>query len=681
MLFALFFSLVEVSVAKPSFQIIPKPQKMVNLKKDAWNYTELRQLVLSEGVQRPIMGPMLDLLSEEKQKGKQLVLKLVNKGVPESEEGYHLNINEKGATISARHPKGLFYGCQTLEQIMEDGRDFMIPVPCMEIEDYPAISYRAVHLDTKHHLDRIEYYYQMIDKLAYYKINAVIWELEDKLRYSRHPEIAASNAISKQEMKAICRYAIERNVEISPLVQGLGHAPFILKHHWELREDPKSDWEFCPTNPETYDFLFDMYRDAIEAMPYGRYLHVGGDEIKAIGVDNRCKATGKNAFELQMEWLKRVTSYAESLGRTTIFWDDMPLKYGGVWKLATGKQSEEEVKKLWEKNTLEQSVHLFPKSCIFMRWNYFDPTQPGHQRILKWYKDSGLRVMAATAASAGDSPFIPRDDTRSGYIQNFSKLVYENKLEGILATAWDDGSPHLETVWRGYIAQGDFGWNPNGRTIEEFKKVHAQREYGIEADKNRTAFIKELEEAFFFFDGALVEKGRRNPAWGATSFTLISLPQEGSQGEWSKKYSAKIERAQREEKRYHVLKKEIETTLKQAKRNRYTLQVYQQLNELQHYPTSLILAISAYDQARTETERLSALNGLKDQCNHFIVMRENLENVFSQTRFLSQPEGYVEDFNHHSHLASKTLNFDWMYYYEIPLLEKLQKWMDKQNKK
>ena len=136
---------------------------------------------------------------------------------------------------------------QTLEQLMEDSRDFNILIPAMLIIDYPAISYRAVHFDVKHHLDRMEYYYQEIDKLARYKINAVIWELEDKLRYTRRPEIGAPNAISKQEMQALCRYAKERNIEITPLVQGLGHAGFILKHHWELRENPDSDWEFCPS--------------------------------------------------------------------------------------------------------------------------------------------------------------------------------------------------------------------------------------------------------------------------------------------------------------------------------------------------------------------------------------------------------------------------------------------------
>ncbi|MFQ9021081.1 MAG: hypothetical protein ACLR6J_06345 [Parabacteroides merdae] len=57
-------------------------------------------------------------------------------------------------------------------------------------------------------------------------------------------------------------------------------------------------------------------------------------------------------------------------------------------------------------------------------------------------------------------------------MKGFSQLVADNQLEGILATAWDDGSPHLEAVWRGFIAQGEFGWNPSARDIEARLKKH-----------------------------------------------------------------------------------------------------------------------------------------------------------------------------------------------------------------
>lgn len=183
-----------------------------------------------------------------------------------------------------------------------------------------------------------------------------------------------------------------------------------------------------------------------------------------------------------------------------------------------------------------------------MRWNYKDATQPGHQRILQWYHDKGLKVMGATAASCGSSPFIPRENSLAGYIKGFSKLVAQNQLEGILATAWDDGSPHSETVWRGYIAQGEYGWNPTARTVEAFKAAHAQREFGFHPNDNHMAFLDELEQEAFFFDDALVNSGRRNPAWGTTDFTLISLPDPDAPGAWSRTYQQKIAQAKVETK-------------------------------------------------------------------------------------------------------------------------------------
>ena len=657
------------------FQLLPQPQSVEVLAGKEFMYDELTFVSVVPGTPVPVLGALTDVLPRSGRAGKGLFLQLSEQNVPDSPEGYVLEVNGKGVTVTARTEAGLFYGCQTLEQLLEDSRDFGREIPQMKITDYPAIAYRAVHLDTKHHLDRMEYYYRMVDRLARYKVNAIIWELEDKLRFTRRPEVAAPNAIGKQEMQALCRYAKERNVEISPLVQGLGHAGFILKHHWELRENPASDWEFCPSDPRTYEVQFDLYLDALEAMPYGKYLHVGGDEITAIGVDERCKATGKTAFELQMIWLKKVCQFAVDHGRVPIFWDDMPLKYAGIWELVLSDKSEEEVAKAWNTDKLDKAVDLFPKECVYMRWKYEDATAPAHQRLLKWYHDKGLKVMGATAAAAGDSPFMPRRNSRSEYVKGFNRLVAENHLEGILATSWDDGSPHLETVWRGFIAQGEFGWNPSARDIETFKRVHAQREYGFRPEDNRMAFLDELEKAVFFFDGALVTSGRRNPAWGTTAFTLMELPDKAKPGTWSELYKDKITQARIEAGRYEKITEGIKAAKAEALRNRYTLQVYEQTNNLQNYPVRLILALNAYDTAKDEAAQKIALSEVAEVCDYFDAMRANLESVYSETRFMQQPEGFVSDLNHHNHLSSKTYNSDWWYYYEIPMVRKVRAWM------
>lgn len=663
---------------KEAFQIIPTPQDIELKGGKGLDYRELTYIKTENGASVPVMGALLNGLPYAAKEGIPLILRISQENVPNSEEGYLLEVFANKIVISAKTMKGLFYGCQTLEQLMEDSRDFRMPIPAMTITDYPAISYRAVHFDVKHHLDRMEYYYRAIDRLARYKINAIIWELEDKLRYPRRPEVAAGNAISKQEMQAICRYAQERNVEISPLVQGLGHAGFILKHHWELRENPSSDWEFCPTNPKTYEFQFDLYRDALEAMPHGRFLHIGGDEIMAIGIDERCKATDKSAFELQMGWLRKVCDFAKSNGRIPIFWDDMPLKYGGLWDMVHGDNDTDDLQ--WDTQKLDSVIDLFPKDCVYMRWNYRDATRPGHQRILKWYHDKGLRVMAATAASSGNSPVLPREDTKAGYIKGFSRLVAQNQLEGILATSWDDGSPHLETVWRGYIAQGEFGWNPEGRTVEEFKKAHAQREFGFRPADQHMQFLDELEEALYFYDGALVVAGCRNPASGVphTLISLIELPDRDKPGEWSRIYKEKIDKAFQESKRFVTIDEGVKTAKMYALRGRYALDIYEQINYLQNYSTRLLLALYRYDTADSEADRKTALRRVCDECVYFRVMRKSLEEVYSKTRFMQNPNGYILDMNGHNHLAAKTNNSDWMYYYEIPMVAKVEKWLKKQ---
>ncbi|MDE7134513.1 MAG: glycoside hydrolase, partial [Rikenellaceae bacterium] len=293
---------------------------------------------------------------------------------------------------------------------------------------------------------------------------------------------------------------------------------------------------------------------------------------------------------------------------------------------------------------------------------------------LQWYHNKGLKVMGATAASYGNSPFMPRENSLASYIKDFSRLVAENRLEGILSTAWDDGSPHPETVWRGYIAQGEYGWNPTARSVEAFKTAHAQREYGFHPNDNRMTFLDELEQEAYFFDNALVDAGRRNPAWGTTSFTLIGLPDPTAPGAWSRTYQSKIEQAKTEAKRHAKICQGIKEAKQHALRNRYTLEIYEQNNHLFNFPPRLILALHYYDTAANDTDRQTALQQINKVCDDFSTLRKQLEETYSQTRFMQQPEGYIADQNHHNHLAAKTNNSDWWYYYEIPMVRKTRTW-------
>src|SRR5690606_11573314 len=137
-----------------------------------------------------------------------------------------------------------------------------------------------------------EYVESYIRDMARFKINMIVWEWEDKLAYTSHPEIGAPGAFTVAEMQAVTRYARRFHIELVPSVQGLGHVSFILNWppHAQWREIASSNWEFCPLKEGSYDLLFDLWEEAIKATPGSRYIHIGSVETYELGLCDQCKA-------------------------------------------------------------------------------------------------------------------------------------------------------------------------------------------------------------------------------------------------------------------------------------------------------------------------------------------------------------------------------------------------------
>lgn len=413
-------------------------------------------------------------------------------------------------------------------------------------------------------------------------------------------------------------------------------------------------------------------------MPYGKYLHVGGDEVSQIGSDERCKATGKTPFELQLEWLNKVCDFAVANGRTPIFWDDMPFKFAGLWYPINFDLSDEETRRLMDFTMVDEVIDRFPKECVYMRWFYGDATLLGNQLVLDWYAKSGLKVMAATAASEGTCVLIQTPDGRLPYIKGFSEITAERKtFEGIFATAWDDTSAHLKTVERSYIAQGEFGWNPTGRTVEEFKTAHARREFGL--TRPDMEFITDMEAMRPFYDAALVTAGHRNPASPWRSSRSSTCPIRHAPGSVERDFC----RTPRFGKGVHAVVRtrlrNARTRRKRALRNRYTLEIYDCTNDMLYFPARVFLALEKYDKA-SGAAREQALAELSDLCGYFYDLRRDVLDSYSKTRFMSNAEGFVAGNSHHRHLASRTNNGDWVFWFELPMVRKIEAWVAEQRK-
>ena len=714
-IFLLFASLNRLLADKlPSpFVILPQPHNIILLKGQGLEPGTLQFLILKGEFRRPVMGDLLSQLTIGKSTGKgslSLILDKSIKSLP-SEEGYIMTISQDKVEIMSTGEAGLFYGCQSLEQLLEDARDYKKAVPSCKITDYPALSYRAVHFDVKHHLDHMNYYYESMDRLARYKINAVVFEFEDKLRYQRQPLVGAPQSITIDEMAALTRYARERHIEITPLVQGLGHATFILKHeqYAGLRELAWNKWAFCPLNEGTYQVLFDLYRDAIAATPGSKYLHIGGDEIGNIGLCPRCKpmADKEGMLSLSLYWLKRVCEFAKENGRIPIFWDDMPLKFGGVYESTyMDRMTASDATKAWEKGTpkLDSLLKDFPKNCVYMRWNYSMARQPGNILALDWYRNRGLKAMVATATNDEGGMLFQADERNNGMassgivsIRSFIQLAAEKNISGVLCTAWDDKSPHMENYWRGFIAAAEYSWSPDGRTLEEYDNAWLQREFGITMP-DYIQFNNQLRKGSvlwyeaFFRRGSLLDdnnalqsltqiehwlspvEGREKIQFDYTS-KLIELPDLNSPGTWSIKYKNRLDRALVEVTNYKVLSERLIDLYNISKRNRYYWSLSSALYNLQITAPGLLLALKESDSA-DKTQQISGLEDVKKAMNEFQQAWKNVEEVYSQTRFVSFPASYVPD--RYFHLASQREDLTWMIQQEELFFGMIEKWI-KQN--
>lgn len=586
-------------------------------------------------------------------------------------EGYRIVVQNGKIDITAKTKSGLFYGLQTLAQLAENTKELGLPLPAFKITDEPDADYRAIHIDLKHHLDKMDYMYQVLDRMAYYKLNAVIIEFEDKLKYENYPVIASPNAPGIKEWSEWCAYANRLNIEVSPLIQGIGHADYILKHQEfkALREDSLSDWVCCPSNEEYYKLQFSLYDDAIKATPYGKYVHIGGDEVGNLGTCPVCKPMNKTTLEHQLKWLKRVSDYIVKQGRTPIFWDDMVYKQVGLYDVILDVEKPEKMDSVWQAHLpeLNEYINQFPRNVVYMRWQYGNANRKGNKMALKWYNDNGLSVMGATAAQT-TYPMMTLGNGNVENIKSFQLAHQTTPVTGVLCTAWDDASALSDTYWKGFIAHAQYSWNIKKVMDEaDFSERYRIREFG-NGIVELPDFRKELESTFPLWETGLLDEGVRRGMWRTQGrYKMITLPTE-VKGEWSRKYDQRLRQAKINVVKYWELKNLLLEYRKSAVRNDYSLQVFERINELTGYTARLLLALSAYDIERDA----SSLSDLCHCMEEFATVRENMEQVYFKIRYVNQPVGYMLPMNHHAHLAIRSLNSDWMYLYELDMLKQLR---------
>ncbi len=236
-------------------------------------------------------------------------------------QAYKLTIAPGRVEITGNADAGLFYGVQTLLQLVKNGPRGTLLLPVGTMEDWPTYALRFLHWDTKHHQDRMETLKRYIDWSARFKANMIGLEIEDKFEYPSHPVIGAPGAFTANELQELVNYGLERFVQVVPQVQSPAHMAYVLKHpeFAGLKQDG-INYEICTCDPKAYELVFSMYEDLIKATKGVDYFFVSTDEVYYAGKCDKCKApyTPENR---SLEW-------CDFANRARDFW---PGTTGGCW--------------------------------------------------------------------------------------------------------------------------------------------------------------------------------------------------------------------------------------------------------------------------------------------------------------------------------------------------------------
>ena len=320
-----------------------------------------------------------ELAAEIPIRGGSIVLRLEDLEARLGKEGYLLDVAEDGILIRGAATAGLFYGIQTLRQLLPaeiegpggTAATRVWTVPGVSIEDRPRFSWRGSLLDCSRHFFPKEFVKRWIDILAMHKLNTLHWHLTDdqgwRIEIKKYPRLTEVGAwrvdredkhwnarepqqpgeaatyggfYTQDDIREIVAYAASRYVTVVPEIEMPGHAKGALTAYPEFSctggpftVSPGGYWPitdvFCPGNDGTFEFLENVLAEVVGLFP-GPFVHVGGDEVdktewkRCPKCQARMKAEGlKDESELQSYFVRRVEKVLNAKGRRLIGWDEI----------------------------------------------------------------------------------------------------------------------------------------------------------------------------------------------------------------------------------------------------------------------------------------------------------------------------------------------------------------------
>ena len=352
------------------------------------------------------------------------------------DEGYKLSSKANGVTIRGATAAGVFYGVQTLRQLLPpdmerggvqaagpsagSGQGTRAEVAALEITDRPRFAWRGALLDVGRYFFTVADVKRFLDEMALHKLNVLHWHLTEdqgwRLEIKKYPRLTEVGAwrtsspvaggnqaddgvphggfYSQDEVREIVAYAAARFIRVMPEIELPGHSSAAIASYPQFGNTdapgyaPKVQvrWGVFPylyaPKPETFQFLDDVLGEVLELFP-NEFVHIGGDEAKkdqwnASPIAQAfLKANGlKDAHELQSYFIRRTEKFLAAHGRRLVGWDE--IQEGGLAAGAT-MMAWRDVKWAISAARAGHDVVMAPTSHTYLDYNEGTTEEEGEQ--------------------------------------------------------------------------------------------------------------------------------------------------------------------------------------------------------------------------------------------------------------------------------------------------------------
>ena len=349
-------------------------------------------------------------------------------------QGYNIIIKDKFIHVSASTPQGLFYGTQSLKQLIRHQilTENNLNIPCYEIFDYPSLEYRGWMDDiSRGPIPTKEFIKEEIRRLAEYKFNFFNLYTEHLFKLEDYPDIAPTDGLTAEEIKELTDFAKDYYIEFIGNQQCFAHAEKTLDN--PFYDDIKDTrFNFNPGVDETYEFLEVLLGETAQAYE-SKYFNINCDETESLG-------NGK------------AKSYIDSLGAENAYCQHINKVY--------------DILKKYDKNVMmwgdiiaknPEMIKQLPEDIQFIVWSYGG--RDSFDEMIEPFKNSGHEFWVAPGASCWATSF-PYIDNYIKNIANFARDAERHGAKGIINTAWDDyGETMFNSTWHAMIWCAETSWN------------------------------------------------------------------------------------------------------------------------------------------------------------------------------------------------------------------------------